>query len=154
MRSSPLTATVILDLRPSPALAGVLGGVYLGAAAALWSLPLPGWAPPLLCLPLAARALQAIRRHALLKGRGAVTRVTLEREGGWRLQFADGRQCEVLLLPDSYVHHRLLVLRFAGGWRRHAVVVVPWMAQAEQRRRLTARLNLDGFRATGSRARR
>lgn len=170
MSSARYATPLRLELRPSRRLALGLALGYGGAAALVWFLPLAwGWCAPASLLIAAA----GLRAGAMqLWGAEAVAAMIWGPGDEWTLLRRDGSRRRCRLLPGSYVHPQLAVLRFReeterdarppkmrplsfmskGGLslflRTRALVLLPDGVDAEAFRRLRVRLRLEG---TGAR---
>lgn len=75
-------------------------------------------------------------------------------ETGWRLTTAAGRTHDARLCASTYVGVGLVILNLRSSWfRRHSLVLTPDSIDADQLRRLRARLRLVGAADTGGGAR-
>lgn len=115
--------------------------IHAGALALTFLLPL-SWAVVLLLWLMISVSLGWSLSRALLK-RGAIVELIEEVAGEWTLCDAAGNTMMVRLLPGNYVHSQLVVLNFAHldkGWRRHRVVILGDMLNADSFRHLRVRL--------------
>jgi len=143
MSSNTYAALLALELSPSVPFALVLACAHGGAAAVLAMLPLPYEWVVVLTVLVAAHAVYAIRRHALLGDARSVVRVLWDVQDEWRLTRRDGTTFYARLLPGSYLHPLLTVLNFkVTRWRRVSVVILPKRVDAERFRQLRVRMML------------
>jgi toxin CptA len=127
---------VRVHLKPSRYLAAAFAVVHVAAAATLLPLDLHVAVKLALAMLVGVSLAHALRRHAFLRGTGAITAVeicdnttgaALSRRAGWH---------DVRILGTSYVTPWLTVLNLArfGGRPRH-VLIVPDNVDAEDFRR-------------------
>lgn len=139
------SAPLRVDLTPSRGLAAALGSAHAGAGLCLVLSAVPAWAVAVGLVALAASAVRAVRRHALLSDPGAVTGVACADGRRCRLRLAGGEVLEAERLADPLVHPWVVVLRFrpAGRRRQRAVVITRDMLPGDEHRRLRVALNLE-----------
>lgn len=133
-----------IDLRLKPSLRA-LRVVFVLHVICLVLLPLamqPGW--PMIVLVALFGVSWFVLRHSAVLGFNAkaITRVIWHADGGW-LVFRGAREYKAELQDNSLIHPALTVLNFRlldGG--RAARVLAGGEAEAEQLRRLRARLSL------------
>lgn len=134
----------MIDLRlgPSRALAWSLGGLYGLAAIGCGTVVQPRWAGAALALALVALGVDAVRRHALRRGRGAVVRVREQADGTWCVEHRGGRRSSGWRLDPgaSLAHPALTVLALRAGRRRARLAVAADAADPQTRRALRVRL--------------
>ncbi len=134
-RSAP---ALRVELSPSPVLLAGLGAAHGLAGAALVLTRLGDLAVAAGALALAASLLCGWLRHG--PGRRAVRALVCNAGGGWTLLMGGGEAVPARLC-SSFVHPRLLVLRFRLGRGRWRTVVLPSdAAPAADLRRLRVRL--------------
>ena len=134
-----------LEYRPSSHLILILLGVHGTALAMLPPLSLD----TMMKWPVAAAIIWQLivtwRRHVTLAAPRAVRRLVWEGDGKWVLCSTNGENHEAKLLPLSYVHSWLVVLRFVTDDKRYCTVILPPDAlDPDSHRRLRARLRLSG----------
>lgn len=113
-------------LQPSYRLAAMLLAVHAAAAGLLVMLPLPSWVMPAAVLTLFASAIHAVRRHALLRGRQAITALAFSDRETLRVSLRDGSSHAGRVLGSSTVGTTLTILNLALDGRRlpaHVVVL-------------------------------
>jgi hypothetical protein len=93
----------------------------------------------LLLLAWLAAGVHNLRLHAA----GRLVRAVWGEEDGWRLWFADGRECSARLAPRHSRHGPLLQLRLRlEQGRDFPLLILPGMLPEETLRRLKVRLRL------------
>lgn len=137
-------AKLQLDLGASRALAAVLVAVHVGAAAIAALSPLALSLRVAILVLVAAGLYRGLGRHALRRGRHAITGFVLNDDDTCAVRHGAGDWEDARLL-DRWVHPRLTILVVRGARRRRASgIVVPWDAvPAEAFRRLRVRLRLQ-----------
>ncbi len=133
-------APLNLELGRSRVLAALLMLAHSGALALLALLPLAWWVRMLLAGALLCSLWLTLNRHALRRGKRAITRLLWESDESWLLQGADGKERRARLKPGSYVSPRLVILNFDAGRRPCSVVLLPDAVEAESLRKLRLRL--------------
>ena len=143
MSSNTYAAPLALEISPLVPFALVLACAHGGVAAVLVMLPLPYELVAVLTVIVAAHAVHAIRRHALLRDARSVVRVLWDVQDEWRLTCRDGTTFYARLLPGSYLHPLLTVLNFkVTRWRRVSVLILPKRVDVEGFRQLRVRMML------------
>jgi len=144
--SSPVSAPILrLERRPSPSLMIVLVVVHGAALLVLWPLPLSIWIKALLAMAILVQAMITWRHHVNMRAPTAVKRLVWGNDDQWELFPSGGGSCSAQLLPASYVHPLLVILRFmTEDKRRCAVIVPPDGLGPDDHRRLRVRLRLTG----------
>jgi toxin CptA len=139
-----------LCLRPSWILTGVLGVAHTGAVLCLIPLALP-WAMKVLAgLLVLANLVYTVGYHGWRCTPNAPVAVILTPEGGWQVVTWRGEQWDGMLLPDSYLHPWLTVLRFRPPGRLPiSVILVPDGVDPAAFRRLRVRLGGERLQASG-----
>lgn len=86
----------------------------------------------------AALALEALQRVVLLRGRRAVRRLRVQRDGAIEVESPSGVRTAGAVRPGSFVAPWLVALRWrpGNGMRDRTVLLLPDMAAAEDLRRL------------------
>ena len=142
------SSSLFMRLGASRRLTSVLGAVSVGAVACglATDLPLAVRATLAACALLAGA--RCIALHGARRSPRAIVLLAWDRHGRWRLLQRDGRVLDVRLAPGGYAHPQLVVLAFrsARGRRRVHVLAVPGMVDADQLRRLRARLRCESAR--------
>ena len=111
MSSNSFESTVDLEPRHSILALKLIFLLHVGPLLLLPFAMQPG-TPLMALLGLFALSWLTLRRHPVFGyGLKALTRLTWHAEGGWTLHDAYGSY-EAQLLPGTYVHSRLIVLRF------------------------------------------
>ena len=124
MSSSNFASTIDLALRPSLLALKLLFGLHI-ALVMLALLAVPQGPPMLVLAALFALSWFSLRRHpAFGYGPRALTRLTWHAEGHWTLHAGSAQQ-DAVLMDNSFVHPRLLVLNFRlpSGRRRTRVLL-------------------------------
>jgi toxin CptA len=139
------------DLRPSRWLAGLLGGVCLGACLVLAMMPLPAWLVLPACLLSLLATLHVLARDALLRLPASIDALEVTVKSELRCKLRSGEWHMATALGSSTVTPWLTVLNLKLPGHRFAchVVLTPDRLDAEQFRRLRVWLkwgsrNLDG----------
>jgi len=141
--------TLIVDIRPSLILAGVLGALHVLALAAGW-VSLAGWGAYLVLSGVALSAVASLAK-ALTVLPSAVLSLELRADGRASWRDRSGAWYEGALGTDHYVSPLLVVLRLkpaARGIRR--LVLASDSASAEQLRRLRVWLRWQGEAGLGA----
>jgi hypothetical protein len=127
-----------LHLRPSRRLAVWLLFVHGGAAIVVWRFPTHFAVTMAASFAILANGIEAFRRHVLMRGTGAVSRLEWTPDGRWIATAHDGRRRESRLLPGSFVHPGLTVLRLS--WPGSVIVFPDSLDDPDAFRRLRVRL--------------
>lgn len=137
-----LPPTVHVVLHPSRIVGAGIGIASLATLAVVLALPLPAWLQVACAAGIAAWATLAFYRHALLRGRRAVTEVRLAGDLVLVAHCADGTLVAGHVRSSTYVGAALtsIVWRPDGAWRSRAILVVPDMLPPDDFRRLRAML--------------
>jgi hypothetical protein len=125
-------AALRLELRASPALAGVLALVH-GAGAACLVAVVPGHAGTALAFLLLALGGVAARDRALLRAHGSVRALELEGDGVATLELADGRRLPARVGRRRHIGPWWVALPLAGVSRRNLIVMRDMLPPAEFR---------------------
>jgi toxin CptA len=114
----------ILELRPSPRLAALLGTAHLATLLLLGLLPVPPGVLGLAAAAVAASAVWSIRRHALRVGAGAICALDFEDRERVRYRLGHGRWYGGRIAASSTVSPLLCVLNIEHQDRatRHVVL--------------------------------
>ena len=141
MSSPSFDATIDLKLKPSMRALQWIFALHVIPVALL---PLAMNPSPTLVIIVGAFAVSWLwlRRHpAFGFGHRAIVRLLWNSDGTWLLEDAEGRKSQAALLPNSYVHARLMVLNFKlGTGMKRSRVLLGDEADVELLRRLRARL--------------
>lgn len=146
MSSNNFESTVDFSPRPSLLALKLLFLLHVGPVVLL-PLAMESGTPMLVILGVFALSWFSLRRHPVFGyGPKALTRLTWhapeDGQRGWTLHTTSGAQIEAQLRGDSYVHPRLMVLRFSGNdARTYTRVLLGDEADADTLRRLRARLS-------------
>jgi toxin CptA len=114
----------VTELRPSRRLALILGSAHLGALLLLATLPIAMWLQLCGVALLLPGGVLAIRRHALRRGRGAVTALDFMDREHLRVRTRDGAWHTGSVLGTSTVGAAWTVLNLRLDDRRWPVHVV------------------------------
>ena len=119
-----LPPTVHVVLRPSRTVGAGLGVAALATLAVVLALPWPAWAQAAAAAGVLAWAAFAFRRHALLRGAGAVTELRLAGDLVLVAHLADGTLVAGHVRSSTYVGAQLtsIVWRPDGAWRAPVVM--------------------------------
>ena len=121
-----------------------MAAVHALALLVVLPLPVTWWVKPPLMALIAVQWVMVWRHHLALTAPAAVRRLIWSAEDRWGLFCADGTLHEAQLLPATYMHPGLVVMRFAIGTKRRCSVVLPADGLAEdEHRRLRVRLGLN-----------
>lgn len=124
MTAHPMPTLQAIALHPSRRLAALLIAAHAGAGALLLLLPIPAWAVAGALLPVLASAVHTVSRHALLRGRRAITSLTFSDRERVSVGLRDGTRRAGRILGSSTVGATLTVLNIAVEARRLPVHVV------------------------------
>ena len=130
----PMVRIVVL---PSARFAVLLGILHLGAGVVAAFLPAPLWSKVVLLTGVSWSLLRGLRMHALVQAPGAIVGITLNKDGGVIAHTREGARLEGVLMPSSFVSHRLTVLNIRPrGTRRerHLVLCCGNVNEADFRR--------------------
>lgn len=133
---------VRVSLKPSRYITAVLIAVHTAAAAVVWPLQMSEAAKVTLAAFLVASLAISLRRHALLKARGAIVQVVLKGADTVSVRTRDGSWREARILGTTYVSPVLTALNVkAEGFKlvRH-IVLVPDNVDSEDFRKLRVAL--------------
>ncbi|MDO9371989.1 MAG: hypothetical protein Q7U07_05295 [Gammaproteobacteria bacterium] len=145
LSSVPAPSALRLTLRASRRLAALLLLVHAGALTLTFTLPLVPAIMVLLAVAISASLVWSLSA-ALLKRR-AIVELIWDAMGEWTLRDASGSEIQARLLPGAYVHPQWVILNFVPAgqrcrWhrRRHTVILLNDMLDADSLRRLRVRL--------------
>ncbi|HQR60268.1 MAG TPA: hypothetical protein PLH03_02765 [Methylophilaceae bacterium] len=129
-----------VGLRPSRLLAGLLGGVSLGACLVLVAMPLPPWLVLAFCLANVGATLHAMARDALLWLPTTIVALEVTAKSELRCMTRAGEWHMATVLGSSTVMPWLTVLNLKVPGHRFArhVVLTPDRVDADEFRRLRA----------------
>lgn len=113
-----------MTLRPSYRLAVILLAAHAAVAGLLVTLPLPSWVTLSAAMLLLGSAIHSVHRHALLRGRQAITALTFSDRETMRVSFRDGSSHAGCVLGSSTIGTTLTLLNIALDGRRLPVHVV------------------------------
>lgn len=149
----PHPAAVELSIKPSVALAVVLGILHAMAAASVLIVALPGAAKALIALFLGASAYASIRRHAFLMGSSACVGVRVRTDGSCEARLASGMTETGTLSSNWFVSGILVVLNFRSesNGRMRAVILLPDSAERDALRLLRVFLSFRMALRSGGR---
>jgi len=120
-----------------------LAVVHGAALLVLLPLPVSWWIKLPVAVVVLFQGWLAWRKHVRLMQPDSVRRLVWLPDDRWELLTADGAVREARLLPASYVHPWLAVLRFVAEDRRRYTVLLPSDAlDPDSHRKLRVRLGL------------
>lgn len=130
-----------LQLQRSWQMTLVLLVMHIGAVVCLLPTTLPPLLKVLAGLAVTGHFLFTNRHHALHRGSQSVTEFSYTEMGKLELWTRDGSQVQAVLIPGSYLHPLLGVLRYrVVPWRCQSVVWLSDGLEQEMARRLRVRL--------------
>ena len=135
MSSQKYAPALQIDLQPSRYLFIFILGNHGGALLLLLIAPLSIWLK--FMLPVAV--LVSLRHHCNRLRQG-FNYLRWDSSDQWWLRDQAGHEVAMQLLPGSYVHPLVLVLRFRQGKRRYNLLLLPDSADRSLLRRLRVRL--------------
>jgi len=149
MSSPSYAAPLRLERRPSRYLLSALLTVHGMALLVLMPLPVVWWIKALLALAVLAQGIVSWRRQLAFGPAAAVQRLVWSGGSRWELFNRDGAGRRARLLPGSYIHPRLVILRFLTEDRHKCSVVLPCDSlDPDSHRRLRVQLGLLQDKAT------
>ena len=138
-----------LDRRPSRHLLMALLAVHGMALLVLMPLPVAWWIKVPVALAVLAQGIASWRRQLTFGSPSAAKRLVWTGGSSWELVNRDGASRPARLLPGTYVHPWLVVLRFLTEDGRTSAVVLPRDSlDADSHRRLRVQLTLLQDKAT------
>lgn len=171
MSSAGSGRSLSIEPRDSRLFAGAVSLLHAGAFALVLTLPLPAGMITVFGLAVIVSCACALAGPVFRRLPSSILALEWQADGGWRARRRDGGEEILRLLPDSYVHPRLVVLNFRqvgeGGrarWRaflsapsprllvlladrgRRSVVLLADSADDDTLRRLRVRLRGSGPR--------
>ena len=135
MSSKKSVPALQINLRPSRYLLTFILISHSGALVLLFLLPMPWW----LSLLMAVAVLFSLYRQWLLHVRGYQS-LRWDSLDQWWLVEQDGDELSAQLLPGSYVHPLMMVLRFRVDHRVRSLVLLADSGDGDLLRRLRVRL--------------
>ncbi|MBI3793092.1 MAG: hypothetical protein HY275_19745 [Gemmatimonadetes bacterium] len=119
--------------------------IHAGALAVIPPLSIPWWIKMLLAVLVLASAVYNFYYRVMLRSKRAVVGLVWDAKDEWRLTTAQGDTLMAELLPDTYVHPQVVILRFRDTVSRKklSVILFPDSVDAETHRRLRVRLNIN-----------
>jgi hypothetical protein len=149
MSSSSYAAPLRLERRPSRYLLSAFLAVHGMALLVLMPLPVVWWIKAPLALAVLAQGIVCWRRQLVCASAAAVRQLVWTGGGSWELFKGDGVGRRARLLPGSYIHPWLVVLRFLMEDRHGCAVVLPCDSlDPDSHRRLRVQLGLLQDQAT------
>jgi hypothetical protein len=149
MSSPSYAAPLRLERRPSRYLLSALLVVHGTALLVLILLPVVWWIKVPLALAVLAQGIVSWRRQLMLGSALATQRLVWTGGSSWELFNRDGAVRRARLLPGSYIHPWLVVLRFLTEDRQKCAVVLPCDSlDPDSHRRLRVQLGLLQDKAT------
>lgn len=145
MDLKPSRPPIHIGIRPSRTLALVVLGIHAATLVVIAPLELPLPAKALLSVAVIASLVQNLYQYVFLRSPRSIVQMVWETDGEWMLMQRNGQVFAALLLPSSFVHHRMLVLNFRlrSRHRRPAVVLFDDAVGRSTLRRLRVRLRTD-----------
>ena len=144
MSSSAYAPPFRLECRPSRYLLIALMCVHGCALLVLLPLPMAWWIKLPLALAIMAQWLVSWHRTIALTAPLAVKRLVWTGNDGWELIGGDGARRKARLLPASYVHPWLVILRFLTEDKHGCAVILPRDGlDPDSHRRLRVQLRLQ-----------
>lgn len=143
MSSNAFAQPLRIRPRPSLRLASFLVLAHGGTLLLLWTLAVATGLKLAVAALVLLDMLHGWRRHVRRSGAGVVDEVILQTGGQWLLQFPGREPLPAGLLPDSYVHPWLIVLRFRHRDGCCSLVLLPDMIDRDCHRRLRVRLAME-----------
>lgn len=147
MSSAGSGRSLSIEPRDSRVFAIAVVALHAGAFALTLTLPVQAGMIAVLVLAVVVSCACTLAGPVYRRLPSSILALEWQRDGRWRAQRRDGDEESLQLLPDSYVHPRLVVLNFrrAGrSRRRRSVVLLPDSADRDTLRRLRVRLRLEG----------
>jgi len=140
-RESAFNLPVIINYRPSLWVFSCLCMVHFGALICLYPAAIPVWLKWLLMATVLCSYIRHHRVYVILKNSSCPQRLILKASDEWLLCSRDGASIPIKLLPESFVHPWLVVLRFKGHKLHfHAFVLTLDNIDVDILRRLRVRL--------------
>lgn len=142
MYAMHLPPSVHVVLQPSRTVGVAIGIASLASLAIVLALDLPAWQQAAVAAGVLGWTALAFRRHALLRGAGAITELRLAADLVLVAHRADGLLVAGHVRHATYVGAQLtsIVWRPDGAWRSRAILIVPDMLPADDFRRLRVML--------------
>lgn len=142
--SKKFDSPLIINIRVSRLLSLVVAASHLGAVALILLIPLPIGVQALLVGALLASLYQAVMRHALRRGPGAVTDLEIDTDGEYALRrgAGDWTPCRYV---ESFLSPWLVIVRLRpeGGRRAVNIVLARDAVEPNAFRELRARLHFQ-----------
>jgi len=149
MSSLSYAAPFRLERRPSRYLLSALLAVHGMALLVLMPLPAGWWIKAPLVLAVVAQGIVSWRRQLVFASAIAVQRLVWIGGSSWELFDRDGAGRRAHLLPGSYIHPWLVILRFlTEEGHKYAVVLPCDSLDPDSHRRLRVQLGLLQDKAT------
>lgn len=136
-----------LSIRPtrSGQLAGLLVALHAGSLVVVTALPLHWLGQTALALLVLINLSYQTAVHLLRCAPWAIHELIWQPDDSWVIRLADGRELEARLAASTFVGVNLIVLNLRRGrLRTYSLPLLTDSLDAEQRRRLRARLRLRG----------
>lgn len=131
---------ILIFIKPSPWLTGIIIVIHLGAAVALCAADLHGLLKCAVIFLIMASLAHALGTCIMQLHPDTPVQLLLTVGEEWWLTCVRGETIQVQLLPAAYVHPWLTVLSFRGEGRRYSVILTPDVVDADMFRRLRVRL--------------
>lgn len=115
--------SLIINIKDSKLLSGLLTASHVGAGAVLWALAWPAWVVTALMLALFVSLYRAVRHHALRLGTEAVTGLEIDSDGeyAYRRGTGDWTPCQYI---ECYLTSWLVIIRLKTKDQRWPLSVV------------------------------
>ena len=134
---------LVIKPRPSRLLAGILSAVHLITLFVLALLPLSLWILLLLSGAIVVNLGYVFRRHVLLRGKKAVTKLICDTEGSWKVLNGKSNELLAQLHPDTFVSRWLVILNLStNSTGNYSVVLLPDSLDQDTMRQLRVRIRL------------
>ena len=149
MSSTSYAAPLRLERRSSRYLLSALLAVHGMALLVLMPLPVIWWIKVPVVLAVLAQGIVSWRRQLAFAPATAVQHLVWTGGSSWELFNRDGTGRRARLLPGSYIHPRLVILRFLTEDRQKCTVVLPCDSlDPDCHRRLRVQLGMLQDKAT------
>ena len=121
--SKKYDSALIINVKDSKLLCGLLTFSHAGAGVVIWLLPWPLWVQAALTAGLAMSLYRTLRYHALHQDRASVTGLEIDTDGDYSVRDPEGDwiTCNYV---ESFRSQWLVIVRLTTGERRRPVTVV------------------------------
>ena len=149
MSSTSYAAPLRLERRSSRYLLSALLAVHGMALLVLMPLPVVWWIKAPLVLAVIAQGIVSWRRQLVFASATAVQHLVWTGGSRWELFNRDGTERQARLLPGTYIHPWLVILRFLTEDRQKCAVILPRDSlDPDSHRRLRVQLAMLQDKAT------